>query len=262
MEERRDIRKKPIKSRSIALHLLAAITILLVWAIAAHMYRDLGLFPGPIKVFQALFELPPDELLGNCLASIRRVAVGAGIAIILGTSLGLISASLSRIGDIISLIIEFFRPISPIAWIPLAILWFGVNEPSAYFVIFIAAFFPIFTNSFIGARSVLNIHILVAKSTKISRSSFIRHVLLPSALPHTLTGVRIGLGIAWMAVIASEMVAAQSGLGYSIQINRLLLLSDRVIAGMLIIGIIGFLMNHSIIVIGKIITPWASQENE
>ncbi len=127
---------------------------------------------------------------------------------------------------------------------------------SAWFIIFIAAFFPIFTNTFAGVRSLDAVFEEVARSFNANQRVFLRHILLPSTVPHIVIGIRVGLGIAWMAVIASEMVAAQSGLGYMIQINRLLLQSDKVVAGMLVIGALGYLMNSAAIKFGELLTPW------
>lgn len=241
---------------------IASLAILLLflgtWEVLAWaFFRDSGLLPTPHAVLRAFFvDIPPRSLVNDCAASLGRVGVGFLTAVIVGVVSGVLSGAFPRVGSHFATLVEFFRPISPIAWIPLAILWFGVGERSSYFIIFIAAFFPIFTNSFAGARSVSSVHITVARSLKAPWPVFLRHVLLPSALPQIVTGVRIGLGIAWMAVIASEMVAAQSGLGYMIQINRLLMLSDRVVAGMVVIGLIGYVMNHLAVLLGEVLTPW------
>jgi len=226
---------------------------LIAWA----FFSGSEVFPGPYNIVNALVvEIPFSILVNDCIASLSRVAVGLLIAMIVGIGLGILIGSLKRIGSFLAIFIEFIRPIPPIAWIPLAILWFGIGETSAYFIIFLAAFFPIFINSFAGVHSVSPIHITVARSLKVRWTLFVKHVLWPSALPQVVTGVRVGLGIAWMAVIASEMVAAQSGLGYMIQVNRLLLESDRVIAGMVIIGLIGYIMNRVALLIGSRLTPW------
>ncbi len=254
-------RKK--KGRQIVVHLLAFLVLLCLWqSFALAFFRGSEIFPAPYAVLRALFvEIPPKSLVSDCVASLSRVGVGLLAAMILGIGLGVLLGMLPRVGLYLTTLIEFFRPIPPIAWIPLAILWFGIGEVSSYFIIFMAAFFPIFTNSFAGARSLSPIHTTVARSLKVRWTLFLQHVLLPSALPQIVTGVRVGLGIAWMAVIASEMVAAQSGLGYMIQLNRLLLLSDRVVAGMVIIGLVGYVMNQLALLIGEVLTPWTRLNN-
>ena len=220
-------------------------------------------FPGPVEVFNVLIkDTNYNELLLDMFSSLSRVFVGLIIAIFLGVLLGVGLATLGSLGMYLSNYIEFFRPISPIAWIPIAIIWFGIGEASSYFIIFLAAFFPIFTNTFTGARSVNHIHNMLAQSMLLSRVQYLKHILFPSATPQIITGVRIGLGFAWMAVIASEMVAAQSGLGYMIQINRLLMNTEKVIIGMIVIGIIGFIMNKMALLLEVKLIPWQGNNND
>jgi NitT/TauT family transport system permease protein/sulfonate transport system permease protein len=237
---------------------LAFITLILTWqSVASIFLPGSKFFPSPIDVINAFIkEISLSSLFMDCVASLSRVAVGLMAAMIFGIGIGMILGTMKRIGAFLENIIEFIRPIPPIAWIPLSILWFGIGEASAYFIIFLAAFFPIFVNSYSAANSINTIHINVARSLKVKWPLFIKHILWPSALPQVITGVRVGLGFAWMAVIASEMVAAQSGLGYMIQVNRLLLESDRVVAGMVVIGLIGYFMNQIALKIGKTLTPW------
>ncbi len=244
--------------RLIALYGGALLFILILWeALVLIVFQGSSIFPGPYDVLRALFvEMDWREVLRDCAISLSRIAVGATTAIVAGTSLGLVCSSLPRIGQFFTAVIEYFRPIPPIAWIPLAILWFGIGEMPSYFIIFLAAFFPVFTNSFAGGQSVSRVHRELSRSLLLTRRQYLRHVLLPNALPQIIAGIQVGLGIAWMAVIASEMVAAQGGLGYMIQINRLLLMSDRVVAGMLLIGLIGFAMNRLNLWLGHLLTPW------
>jgi len=246
----------------ISSHVLAFVALILVWQIASLSFVDQNIVPSPREVFHALFfGIPTRDLLQDIGSSLRRVLVGLTAAIVFGVVLGLILGPLKRVGDFISAVLEYLRPIPPIAWIPIAILWFGIGEMSAYFIIFLAAFFPIFTNTFVGARSVSPVHRTVAHSLSVGKRLFILDVLLPTALPQIVTGVRIGAGFAWMAVIASEMVAAQSGLGYMIQLNRLLLMSDKVVAGMVVIGVIGYLMNRLTLMLGDMLTPWRQKDS-
>ncbi|HSS63302.1 MAG TPA: ABC transporter permease, partial [Gammaproteobacteria bacterium] len=235
---------------------IAFLGIVLAWeALALAAFRGSSIFPGPLEVFHALaVEMSWDALLRDCAISLSRVAVGASVAIGLGIPLGLACSAFPRAAEFVTAVIEFFRPIPPIAWIPLAILWFGIGEMPSYFIIFLAAFFPVFTNSFSGGHSISRVHRDVARSLLLNRRQYLKHVLLPTALPQIMAGIQVGLGIAWMAVIASEMVASQEGLGYLIQLNRPLLMSDRVIAGMVLIGVIGFLMNRASVWVGHLLT--------
>lgn len=227
-------------------------------AVGTLFFSDSEVVPTPKGVIIALCtEIPPDVLLKDAAASITRVMIGVLAAAVCGIGLGCIIGYFRQFGQAVSPIIELLRPISPIAWIPMAILWFGVTELSSWFIIFIAAFFPILTNTVAGVQSVRSVHRELARSFDLSTFLYFRHIVLPSTLPHLLVGLRIGLGIGWMAVIAAEMVAAQSGLGYFIQLNRFLLRSEWVLAGMFIIGVIGYLMNSFTIFIGHRLTPWA-----
>jgi len=153
-------------------------------------------------------------------------------------------------------ILEFLRPIPPIAWIPISIILFGIGDPSAYFVIFVGAFFPILTNTARGVSEVSPVHLDAAKSLGASRFRCFGHVLLPSALPNIFTGLRIGLGFAWMCVIAAEMIAAQSGIGYEIQLNRQLLELDKVVAGMVTIGVVGLVSSSMMAQLEWLSLPW------
>lgn len=237
--------------------------VLGVWQIIALFLSDTRLFPPPYAVLMTLVQdIPIGELLSDCYASLRRVLIGTSFAVVVGIPVGLLLGVIGRTGVFIERMLEFIRPISPIAWIPIAILWLGIGEASAYLIIFIAAFFPIFTSTYDGAKSVSSIHLLLAKSLHMSKKQYVWTIVFPSSLPRIISGFRIGIGIAWMAVIASEMVAAESGLGYMIQLNRLLTRSRYVLAGMVTIGVVGFGMNQIVKIIGNILTPWIQHEEK
>uniref|UniRef100_UPI004055D063 ABC transporter permease n=1 Tax=Candidatus Electronema sp. TaxID=2698783 RepID=UPI004055D063 len=247
------------KFLQIGWQLSVVLALLGAWqAVSTLFFSDSGVVPTPKSVIIALCtEIPPDVLLKDAAASMTRVIIGVLAAAVCGIGLGGITGYFRQFEHVVSPIIEFLRPISPIAWIPMAILWFGVTELSSWFIIFIAAFFPILTNTVAGVHSVRSVHRELARSLNLSTIFYFRHIVLPSTLPHLLAGLRIGLGIGWMAVIAAEMVAAQSGLGYFIQLNRFLLRSEWVLAGMFVIGVIGYLMNSFTTFVGHRLAPWA-----
>jgi NitT/TauT family transport system permease protein/sulfonate transport system permease protein len=202
------------------------------------------LFPPPTAIWQALVDLSAQGLLwGDIAASVGRVCIGFAIAAVTGVTLGLLLGRLPRIAAYILPLVDLVRPISVIAWIPIAILWFGLGDRSAWFIIFLGAVFPIFTNTYLGARSVLPIHLRVAQCFGAPRAVFIRQVLLPTALPFILAGLRIGLGVGWMCVIAAELISSTSGLGYMIQMARTTIETEKILAGMAVIGVIGAAMN-------------------
>lgn len=231
-----------------------------VWTIAASLFNNSTLLPAPWAVLQGFFALMHDgSLIEDIEASLQRVFIGFLIASIIGAPLGIFLAYFYVPRQIMVPIITLLRPIPPIAWIPLAILWFGIGNSSSYFITAIAAFFPVFINSFAGGRSVDRHHLHAAKCLGARRIALFTKVLLPSALPLVWAGLRIGLGQSWMAVVTSELIAAQSGLGYMIQTNRINLETSYVLVGMVVIGILGSLMNAALGYIEQYIIPWKAE---
>jgi ABC-type nitrate/sulfonate/bicarbonate transport system permease component len=233
---------------------------LLAWTIAAALFNSPTLLPAPWAVLQGFFSLMQDgSLIADIQASLQRVFIGFFIASIIGVPLGIFLAYFYVPRQLMVPIITLLRPIPPIAWIPLAILWFGIGNLSSYFITAIAAFFPIFINSFAGGRSVDRHHLHAAKCLGAKRTALFTKILLPSALPLVWAGLRIGLGQSWMAVVTSELIAAQSGLGYMIQTNRINLETSYVLVGMVVIGILGSLMNAVLGYIEQYIIPWKAE---
>ena len=154
------------------------------------------------------------------------------------------------------LIIQVIKPIPPIAWIPLAILWFGIGEQSKVFIIFLGAFFPVIVNTIDGIRQTDQKLVEVARILEVSKGRFILQVVIPGAFPAIMTGLRVGLMVAWMCVVAAELIAASSGVGYLIMDARQLSQSDVVLVGMITIGIIGKLMDSLISQIEKRVITW------
>ncbi|MEI7777066.1 MAG: ABC transporter permease [bacterium] len=213
--------------------------------------------PSPVKVVNEFIQLLfNNNLLGDVLASIQRVLVGFAIASVIGIPLGLLFGVNKKLSSFFMPILEVLRPIPPIAWIPLAILWFGLGDKPAYFLVALGAFFPIFTNTYFGVISLEDTYKRAALCLGATKTRFVTEVLLPSSLPHIFSGLKIGLGVGWMVVITAELVGAQSGLGYMIQVNRMLLETPRVIVGMIVIGLLGFLMNKLMVVFEKRLIPW------
>jgi len=244
--------KKSLKGLSIIL------TVLIIWQVGSYLKLiNPFIMPAPLEIIKSFFSmLLKGPLLIDIYSSVKRVFVGFVCAFLIAVPLGIVLGWNKQLAQYFLPAIELIRPIPPIAWIPLAILWFGVSNISSYFITTIASFFPIFVNSFVGAESVEKVHINAALSLGASRKLIITEILLPSALPFVLTGMRIGLGVAWMSVIAAELIAAQSGLGYMIQLHRMLLDTQKVIAGMITIGIIGFAMNLFMLYLERKFVPW------
>ena len=231
---------------------------ILFWQIICYLnIFNAKILPSPIIIGSALFSLIiHGNILSDALVSIQRVIIGFSLAILLGVPIGLISGYNKKISELITPALEILRPIPPIAWTPLAILWFGLGNSPAYFLVFLGSFFPIFTNTLLGIISTDEIYIKVARSLGATKKQIIFSVLLPSAFPAIFSGIKIGFGFGWMALVAAELIGAQSGLGYMIQLNRFLLETPNVISGMIVIGIIGLLGNNLLNFLEHKLMPW------
>lgn len=179
------------------------------------------------------------ELLMDATGSVYRVVLGFVVGAVLAVPLGLLMGTSPRIYAWLNPMVQVLRPIPPIAYIPLAILWFGLGNPPAVFLISLGAFFPLLINTISGVRSVDGIYLRAARNLGASRSTLFLRVILPAAVPYVLSGVRIGIGTAFIVVIVSEMIAVSNGLGFRIMEAREYFWSDKIIAGMITIGLLG-----------------------
>jgi ABC-type nitrate/sulfonate/bicarbonate transport system permease component len=217
-----------------------------------------NLLPSPSEVLNAGVRMITKRVLfvdvGN---SLLRILSGFALATVFGVGFGLALAVLSNLAKPFRNLIEILRPIPPIAWIPLAILWFGIGNGSAIFIVALSGFFPIFLTTFDAIQNVEMSYINTARCLGASKRLLLTNVLLPAAAPQILIGLRVGLGVAWTSLIAAELVGAQSGLGYMIQLNRMVLQMENVIVGMIIIGLIGFLMNRLAYLAENTLVPWS-----
>ena len=221
-----------------------------MWQVGAVAFREwgqpspTGLLPTPGDSLATLFELVQSgSIFPDVASSLKRILFGYAAGVTLALALATISLFSRFFRVFFRQIVEILRPIPPIAFVPLAILWFGLGDPSAYFLVAFAAFFPAFTATLAAFDGVDRRYVDSARTLGAGRMELFRSVYWPAALPGIVAGLRTSLGIAWFVVIVAEMVGAQSGLGYFIQINRLTLNSKNVLAGMLAIGLIGFTMN-------------------
>jgi NitT/TauT family transport system permease protein len=229
---------------AIALPCLVAAVLLLIWEWAVRVSRS-DLFPGPYQVALGLAELVHKGLLLKYIvASLFRVTWGFLLAVLVGVPLGLLLGWFRRAYQAFNPLVQVLRPISPIAWIPLAILWFGVSDLAPVFLIFLASVFPITVSATAAVRNLQPVYLRAARNFGLSRSQLFRRVILPASLPQILTGLRIALGVAWLVVVAAEMIAVNSGLGYLIiDARNAGKRYDLVVAGMIIIGAIGLLLD-------------------
>lgn len=224
----------------VGLPLLVAAIFLLIWDLSVRLSGS-NLFPKPLKVLLGVVELVRKGLLLKYIvASLFRVTMGFLAAVIVGIPVGLVLGWFQRLFFAFNPVIQVLRPISPIAWIPVAILWFGVDDKAPVFLIFLASVFPITVSAMAAVQNIQPVYIRAARNFGIGRLDLFRRVIFPATLPQVLTGIRIALGVAWLVVVAAEMIAVSSGLGYLIidarnAGNRY----DLVVAGMILIGLIG-----------------------
>jgi NitT/TauT family transport system permease protein len=220
---------------------LAVIAVLLtVWWLAVVLTGS-AIFPTPWQVVTGTLELAREGTLWDDIgASLMRVATGFLLAVSVAVPLGLWMGWVKGAFSTLNPLFQMLRPISPIAWIPIAILWFGVGNGSPIFLIFISSVFPMVVQTTAGVHTIERRYLRTAENFGVSRYTLFRRVIIPAVLPQIIVGMRIGLGVAWLVVVAAEMIALRSGLGYLIidsrnAGNRY----DLVIGGMVIIGLIG-----------------------
>ena len=229
----------------------------LVWHAAAIWVGKPNTLPRPAEVFvQAVDLVGSGELFNHVASTIRRLIAGFLIACAIGIPVGL-AVGLSRtLAQYLTPVVEALRPISGIAWIPLALYALGVGEALPHFIIFYGAVFPVLVNTAGAVRQVDPGLLNAALTLGASRALIVRAIVLPACLPMIFVGARLGLGVGWMAVIASELIGAPSGLGYMIEWNRTMLMSSRVLVGVLTIGFLGYLMDWALRRTAFALTPW------
>lgn len=256
----------PKNARGLVLGVAVPLILIAAWQVVVGVFApDNNLYPTPLEVAGAFVELARTGALWKApLVSLQRIAAGFAIAMVLGTTVGILLASLRPFERLVDPLVETFRSVAPVAWIPLAIFWFGAGSESAVFIVSYAAFFPIVTNVAAGIRHVEPVYYQAAQTLGASRLMVLREVMLPGALPLLIVGARLGLGVAWAAIIAAEMtVGSRSGAGniggLGQQMYLVFLYEARIapiIALILIVGAIAFLLDTGLRNAEKRLTPW------
>lgn len=235
------MKKRPLAFLSIPV-------LILVWEICVRIlcvspYR----FPGPLQVARGLADLLSSGILFDyVVASLYRVTWGYFLAVCVALPLGLVLGIWRSARAFFNPIIQFLRPISPLAWIPFALLWLGIGDKPAIFLIFLSAFFPMLVFTMSGVAGVRATYLRIAANFGLRGIALYLNVVLPAALPDIVVGLRITLGTAWLVIVAAEMIAVQSGLGYLIVDARNSLRMDLVVGGMATIGMIGLALDYMI----------------
>jgi NitT/TauT family transport system permease protein len=234
----------PYKWERVLWPVATAALLLFLWHEAVK-WSGSKILPSPFEVEKGMAELwRSGVLVRYILDSLRRVAIGFLLAVVLGIPAGLSLGWYPAAARVVNPVIQMVRPISPIAWIPLAIIWFGVGDAAAVYLIFLAAFFPIVVAAMNGVRNVPPMFRQAGRNFGLNPAQLLARVVFPASLPQILIGLRIALGIAWLVVVAAEMIAVDSGLGYLvIDARNSGKRYDLVVAAMLMIGLIGLALD-------------------
>ena len=248
-----------IRARDIGWRLTLPVLLLFVWWLVTdvlHLAHPVML-PPPSGVAHQFVELSASgELLANIWASLLRIFYANAVALLIGVPLGLGMGLYPAFERLCDGLLSLFRPIPPLAWVPLSILWLGIGTLSVVFITFLAAFFAVVVNTIAGAKSIDKKLVRAAESLGASRARVVKKVVLPSVAPAVFTGFRVAIGVSWMSIVAAELIAAPNGLGYMIMYYREVLRTDAILVGMLTIGVIGLMMDFSIRWIERRLMPW------
>ena len=256
--------------RSLSTRWISALTLAsllaLWWLVTAAGWIEPLFLPSPGDILSKAWALLTQGYMDASLwqhlgASLGRIGLALGAAVLTAIPVG-IAIGYNRIArGILDPLIEFYRPIPPLAYLPLIVIWCGIGELSKVLLIFLAIFAPIAIATATGVRTVDPARLRAAQSLGATRRQLIRHVILPSALPDILTGIRIGLGVGWSTLVAAELIAATSGLGFMVQSAAQFLVTDVVVLGILLIALIAFSLEMGLRALQRKLVPWHGQSH-
>lgn len=246
--------------------LLAAVsigTVLLVWHLATQYRVDFYIrfnnIPTPAQVLDKVVEVNrSDKFVTSIAISVRRILLGFAVATVLGVALGLAIGRYRRVRQLCMPALEVFRPIPAIAWVPMSIMLWPSNEVSIVFITFLGSFFPILLNTVHGVEAIDPVLLRAARSLGAKEGRLLWHVVLPGALPHVFTGLAVGMGVAWVSLIAAEMISGQFGIGYFTWEAYSLITYAEIALGMITIGVLGLLCSGAIRLLASMVMPWQS----
>lgn len=255
--------KKKARIRDIILTCISIVILFLLWIWAST--NNPLFFPSPAATwerFMMLMEHPIGKvsILGHVWMSLRRVLIGLGMATVLGILTGLLIGWSKSARAMIGPVFTSLRPIPPIAWIPLVILWFGVGEFPKVLIIFIGSYFIVGQNTAAGVAMVEPMYVNVGKIYKANSWQMLRHVIMPASMPAIIAGLKIALGSAWMVVVAAEMLASKAGLGFLITRGSDSIDIALVLIGMILIGVVGALLSSLFTLIERRLCPWMEEK--
>lgn len=249
--------------RSLWLSTATVLVILAVWwAVTALQLISPLFLPAPLQVLHQLIVIASPQgfmdatLWQHLAASLGRILVALLAAVVIGVPVGIAMGLSETVRALLDPLIEIYRPVPPLAYLPLMVIWFGIGETSKILLIYLAIFAPVTLSTVAGVRSVAQVRVRAAQALGANRWQLLRFVVLPSALPEILTGVRIGLGVGWSTLVAAELIAATRGLGFMVQSAGEFLATDVVIAGISVIAIIAFGLELGLRALQRRLTPW------
>ncbi|NWM02822.1 taurine ABC transporter permease TauC [Klebsiella quasipneumoniae] len=250
-------------SRQLTLSVATLAVLLAVWwAVAALQLISPLFLPLPGQVLQKLITIAGPQgfmdatLWQHLAASLTRIVIALLAAVLIGVPVGIAMGLNSTVRGILDPLIELYRPVPPLAYLPLMVIWFGIGETSKILLIYLAIFAPVAMSALAGVKSAQQVRIRAARSLGASRAQVLWLVILPGALPEILTGLRIGLGVGWSTLVAAELIAATRGLGFMVQSAGEFLATDVVLAGIAVIAIIAFLLELGLRALQRRLTPW------
>jgi NitT/TauT family transport system permease protein len=240
---------------------LSIASVLLFWQLATHYRLDAYIrfnnIPTPAQVLEKVVEVNGSpKFVTNIGISVRRILLGFLVATVLGVGLGLLVGRYRMVRGLVMPAMEVFRPIPAIAWVPMSIMLWPDNEVSIVFITFLGAFFPILLNTVHGVEAIDPVLLRAARTLGAREASLLRHVVLPGALPHIFTGLAVGMGVAWVSLIAAEMISGQFGIGYFTWEAYSLISYAEIALGMITIGVLGLLCSGGIRLLAKLAMPW------
>ena len=270
IDEKTQTRRRALRwpfSPQFSLSLLSVGVLLLVWwgVTALNLVAPLFLPPPQLVLKKLLLIASPQGFMDATLwqhlgASLTRMLVALFFAALIGIPVGIAMGLSPAIRGLLDPLIELYRPVPPLAYLPLMVIWFGIGETSKILLIYLAIFAPVTLSTLAGVKNAQQVRIRAAQALGASRWQLLRFVILPGALPEILTGLRIGLGVGWSTLVAAELIAATRGLGFMVQSAGEFLATDVVLAGIAVIALIAFSLELGLRALQRRLTPWNGEQ--
>ena len=259
----RRIRLRGPLPRRLGVSLLTLCALLALWWLVARLGLISPLFlPPPAQVLQQFATLAGPQgfmdatLWQHLAASLQRILIALAAATLCGVTVGLAMGLSPTLRGMLDPLIELYRPVPPLAYLPLMVIWFGIGETSKVLLIYLAIFAPVAMATLAGVQGARQVRLRAARALGANRWQVLWYVIVPGALPDILTGLRIGLGVGWSTLVAAELIAATRGVGFMVQSAGEFLATDVVLAGILVIALIAFILELGLRALQRRLTPW------